>query len=374
MQNRENLKRITIATLLIAGLTVFVALFLCSHCSPELGPVFAASRNSQRSRVLSAGKKLLGRALFAFCNQFPDTRPFLRQYGMRVTKWLPSGPVTIAFPEGDKLRLTNVNASYLTFQLFWFGGGHYEPITRLVLNELVRRGQTFCDIGANIGFFSLALAKDHPQLKIIAFEPNPKLVKILGANIKANGFRNITCEALALSDTEGDAHLYLSNSDMSASLEKSFDYNQSEPVSIRRTTLDLFLEEQQIPGPLLLKVDVEGHERAFLAGAIRTLSTRKPDMICEVAIHYKAGHPLLPLRNLGYRFYKITDVGLELSEEVSPIIRDQFFFPNYLVSTRSVSEVGRINELIRPEIAKIDLKKSSKYFGDNVFPKAREGI
>lgn len=285
-------------------------------------------------------KKHIGRCLFFLCAAFPALRPALRPYGMRVTKWLPNRPVRIVFRNGNSLKLTNVDKNYLSFHLFWMGAEHYEPITRLAMEQIITSEHTFLDIGANIGFFSLNMARNHPEANIFAFEPNPKLVRILAANIEANSFRNIVCEPVAMSDREGEALLFLSNSDMSASLETDFDSNQSPPVKIERTTLDRFVQRMGLKPPLLLKVDVEGHERAFFAGAQQTIATYKPDMICEVAILYKRSNPFMFLKEHGYYFYKITNRGLELSESVLPVIDGHFFFPNYFMSTKT-PDVGR---------------------------------
>lgn len=317
-------------------------------------------------------KKYLSRSLILFCNALPVTKPVLRRYGMRATKWLPVRPVNVQFAEGTVLRLTNININYLTFHLFWVGGDHYEPITRRVIDQLISSEHTFLDIGANIGFFSLVVAKSHPNIKkIIAFEPHPKLVSIINANIQANTFKTITCEPLALSDQEGEALLYLSKSDMSASLNSDFDHDKSPPVLVKCTTLDKYIQSKSLSGPFLLKVDVEGHENAFFRGAVDTIAKFKPDLICEVAIRYKS-NPFLFLKDYGYHFYQITNRGLHLSDRVVPIIEGHFFFPNYLMSTRPPGEIAGLFERIRPSVEAIDLTKTSKYFGQDSYPEARE--
>ncbi len=68
--------------------------------------------------------------------------------------------------------------------------GVYElPLTRRV-TELGRKGGTFIDVGANLGYFSLLWAAAKPGNKCIAFEPSPRNIDILRRNVSRNGFES----------------------------------------------------------------------------------------------------------------------------------------------------------------------------------------
>ena len=322
---------------------------------PSLG-----NQGERHRGLLRRAKQLAGRSLLELCETFPALKPVLRPLGLRTwAQWPADRPYRVSLPDGQTFRLAGRN--YLSFELFWKGTGYYEPITTLVTSSLLRPGDTFLDIGANVGFYSLVLSTLNPLVRITSFEPNPRNFGLLQNNAMLNGYANIRCEPIALSDSEGTARLYLSKSDMSASLVPGFDEGGAlAPVEVRTITLDAYLAKHPTKGRVVIKVDVEGHETAFFRGAARTLSEKRPDIITEVTMPYD---PVVMdfLKKLGYRFYPITDQGLFPTDQLRPVIRDRFVFLNYLVSTRPPEEIARLFAVIAPTVRKLDLRQTSKY-------------
>jgi len=252
---------------------------------------------------------------------------------------------------------------HLSFQLFWTGMDYYEPFTRTVIEMLAERSQSFIDVGANIGFFTMVAGSVNPRLRMFAFEPNPKMFALLSEHKRLNSLTNLTAEAMAVSDTDGTANLFLNGSDMSASLESDFqaDFNpavSSVPVGI--TTLDSYVERQGIRGPLLLKVDVEGHDEAFLEGAQATIAKLRPDLIIEVLSEFDST-ALQRFRDEGYRFYRITNDGLIESRRVTLTKIGDFVFYNYLFTTRPPEVLEEISNRIRDRARHINLYRTSKF-------------
>lgn len=316
-------------------------------------------------------KKIIGRCVVAAAERWPRARPRLRRLGVRTSEDLfGERAVSIPTPQGRSLQLTHLDDSYLSFQLFWHGLEYYEPLTRALLEALVRPGDTFLDVGAHIGFYSLTLGLAVGSTRIIAFEPNPKNLRILQANVAANGLTNIVCEPLAISDCDGAATLYLTESDMSASLMKGFqaeDTQQIGSLEVQTTSLDSYLAKRRIEGALILKVDIEGHEPAFFRGAARTLAARRPDIILEVL--YEPDPALVAqLKSLGYRFYPITDEGLVELEAPKLIKRYPFLFLNHLLSVRPKPEVAELFRRVGQATRGIDLLQTSKHFPKSEWP------
>ncbi len=305
-------------------------------------------------------KRAAGECLFQVCNLFPAaTRPLAR-FGMRTKKeWFRDRIARVQVPDGTSFRLASVGENYLSFQVFWKGAAFYEPITSLVMRELIWPGDTFVDVGANVGFFSLLIAAQKPSLRVIAFEPNPKNHALLTKNAACNGFRHVACESLALSDAAGAAPLYLADSDMSASLRSDFAFHERPPIQVQTTTLDSYLKSRPLSGRLTLKVDVEGAEDAFFRGACNTIVAHRPDIIVEVAVKSAPDYQAF-LRELGYQFYPITDRGLRPTSELQPVVRGNLLFLNYLLSPRPPEVLSELFERIRPEVRKIDLTQTSK--------------
>lgn len=320
-------------------------------------------------------KRHVGKALIFLCDQFPHLKSKFRSWGLRTSKeWFERRVVSAQLPDGRSVRLASVSQNYLSFELFWKGTGYYEPITTLVFQELVRSGDTFLDVGANVGFYSLVLSLMRPEIQVVAFEPNPRIAQLLKSNVAANRFRHVTCESLALSDGDGTATLHLNKSDMSASLRDDFDSNLTDTVQVRTTSLDSYLNRHEIRGRLVVKVDVEGHEEAFFEGARQTLAFKKPDIVTEVAQPYGADATGL-LKDNGYRFYPITDQSLEETETLAPVVREPLVFLNYLLSARPKAEIEAVFEEIRDRVGKIDLTQTSKHADFHALEqmKARQG-
>lgn len=305
-------------------------------------------------------KRCVGNGLFHACNRFPAAKAGLARWGLRSKKeWFANRVANVQLPDGCTLKLTSVGQNYLSFQLFWLGTQFYEPVTTLVLQELLQAGSTFFDVGANVGFYSLVLARRRPELRVVAFEPNPKVHRLLEGNVAVNEFRQITCEPLALSDADGTATLFLSESDHSASLRPDFEAEPSGRLEVPTLTLDTYLDRLQLPlsSRLVIKIDAEGNESAVLAGARQTLASVKPDMVVEVC---QPGQRPPFLTGLGYRAYSITDQGLLETSSWSPHVRGPFVFLNQLLTTRPPEAVADLFNRIHDRVRRIDLRKTSK--------------
>jgi FkbM family methyltransferase len=316
-------------------------------------------------------KKALAYGLVSLAQQLPTMRRHLKPLGMLISPQVfHNRIVSIPMQAGSALQLAHLDESYLAFQLYWRGLDYYEPITRELLQRLLRPGDTFLDLGAHIGFFSLSVGLSVSGLKIIAFEPNPKNFRILEANAAANHLENILCEPLAISDSEGTAVLYLTESDMSASLMKDFqaeDTRQIGNIEVRATTLDNYLRHRNIDGPLVIKVDIEGHEPAFFRGVTATLATQKPDIILEVL--YDQDPVLISwLKSLGYHFYPITDEGFIELEAPKLIKRYPFLFLNHLLSVKPKREIATLFDGVAGAIASLNLLETSKHFPKAIWP------
>lgn len=304
-------------------------------------------------------KRVIGQVLFDSCRVCPTLKPLLRNYGLRTTpEWFSGRVISLKINSWDTLRLAGIESNYLTFELFWKGLTYYEPITMMLARELARSASTFVDAGANIGLYSLVLGRTNPQLRVLAFEPNPRMFELLQKNVMLNHAANTKCVPLALSDHAGTVSLFLSQSDMSASLEADFE-SGTTPTFISAVTLDEYLLHQPVDGEVLIKIDVEGHEPAVFRGAQAFLKHRKPDILCEVTGPMDPAVASL-LARFGYRFYQITDEGLIPAMEMNLVVRNRLLFLNYLLSAKPPQEVAARFEAIAPEVRKIDLSKTSK--------------
>src|SRR6476619_920138 len=88
--------------------------------------------------------------------------------------------------------------------LYWRGLNSWEPETISVFRELVKEARVFVDVGANTGIYSLIGLAANPKLRVIAFEPVPRIRQRLEENLVLNGWQT-RCEIRgeAVSDNLG---------------------------------------------------------------------------------------------------------------------------------------------------------------------------
>src|SRR5690606_14165413 len=85
-----------------------------------------------------------------------------------------------------------------------FTTGEWEPTTSRVVRALLEPGDTFVDIGCNIGYFGLlASSCVGPTGQVIAFEPGPGIRRQLQRNLELNAVANLKLHDIAVSNAVG---------------------------------------------------------------------------------------------------------------------------------------------------------------------------
>jgi FkbM family methyltransferase len=197
-----------------------------------------------------------------------------------------------------------------------FYTGVYEELAINVIKNLMQRGASFVDVGANIGFFAVALGMYATSngFEVVAFEPVSTNIARLKENIELNGLQqSIRVFDCGLSSAETEALITLredfaegAGTGNAAILINDGKDNNFRTEKIRLRTFDAVCEEGNI-NPSVIKVDIEGHEDEFFAGAKRTIELCRPIIFMEVNNYFyrRKGASLEAsiayLRNSGYR-------------------------------------------------------------------------
>ncbi len=150
--------------------------------------------------------------------------------------------------------------------------GTYEPLTMELISDLLRPGDSFVDVGANEGVFSVLASRCVGRGgRVLSIEPQSRLVEVLERNFRENGCENIQLERVALSDSEGKEVMSLSASTNTgaSSFLVTPRFAAKEKVSTR--TLDQVLESRELHRARLAKIDCEGAEVKVIEGALRAL-------------------------------------------------------------------------------------------------------
>ena len=140
------------------------------------------------------------------------------------------------------------------------------------------------DIGANLGLFTYFLSRYSRH--VYAFEPNPYPLRTLRSVID----RNVTIVPIAISDRSGEAELVVPRtpkgwSSNGAGLEKRVS-GPAARLTVNCATLD-DLDYRDVG---FIKIDIEGHEKAALMGAARTIERERPNLFIENEVaHADAG-------------------------------------------------------------------------------------
>lgn len=185
--------------------------------------------------------------------------------------------------------------------------------TEFILKN-IDRSTVFIDVGANIGYFSLAVASKAKC--VVAIEPIPKTFNFLKKNVEFNSLgAQVHLLNIALGNEEGYLEFTDSLGPKNHVLSESKDTTDDKVsrCTVKATTLDNVVEELQLPGIDFIKVDVEGFEYAFLQGAKATLQKFQPVLLMEIEEHRCANYGIDPaeifsmLESLGYRYVVFTE-------------------------------------------------------------------
>ena len=154
----------------------------------------------------------------------------------------------------------------------------YEPSVTKEVCRILRDGQTFVDVGANIGWYTLLGASIVGEKgKVLAIEPEPENFKLLASSICFNQFANVSAVEACVSDNSNMETLYLHAAVSHSTLSKS-----TRSIEVPASTLDELATEYALENIDLLKIDVEGAEAKVLNGALKLIEGRKiKQIICE---------------------------------------------------------------------------------------------
>jgi FkbM family methyltransferase len=161
-----------------------------------------------------------------------------------------------------------------------------ERILELLLGS-AQEGDVVFDVGANVGLYTILLAKAVGQQgEVIAFEPNPESYDHLQDNITLNAVRNVKAFRVALGETNGEAWLYGGQENGDSSLVSPPLGKDLGRRVVEIAGGDSFRKAKKLPVPGVVKIDVEGYEYHVLQGLRHTLARSECRLLCcEVHSH-----------------------------------------------------------------------------------------
>ncbi len=185
------------------------------------------------------------------------------------------------------------------------------------------------DVGANQGFYSLKLAQWFGRVE--AFEPNVRI----GQRLRAYRSPRIRVHDVALSSQSTEAPLHIP---ISAGGTEYTGWGTLDAISLPpsdRIRVDVVplrtLDSFGFEGVVVIKIDVEGHERDVLAGAVDTIRRCRPIILLEVKLAARecVGRLFGELRYILYQAQNNGDLHRLESFCSGPLDAENFFaFPD----------------------------------------------
>ena len=194
-----------------------------------------------------------------------------------------------------------------------------EPVETKLFNDIIKKGEVLVDVGANIGYFTLLMAKlSGPSGMIFSFEPEDKNFEILEKNVKINNYQNVVLEKKGVSDHNGINKFFLSSKNTGMhSLQKIRD--DAKEVKIDVIKLDDYFSTLDLVKKIsLIKIDVEGAEFQVLNGMQTILKNENLKLLIEFIPEHLRKHGTNPvdilkiLENNNFKIYQINENTKEL--------------------------------------------------------------
>jgi len=189
------------------------------------------------------------------------------------------------------------------------------PESRLIGRVVTRFSVNF-DVGANVGVFTLAIAKACQEADVYSFEPAPETFNRLQTNVELNRSLNAHPRRLALGSKPGRGLLQIDPRSPATNRLSGPGNADRNCVEVEVQTVDAQLRQVEGRDLGLLKIDVEGFECDVLMGAADSLrDNRWAAVLIEIcpANLRQAGRSVADLvaicESFGYSLFEVSPEG-----------------------------------------------------------------
>jgi FkbM family methyltransferase len=154
--------------------------------------------------------------------------------------------------------------------IFYFG--FWEPNNTAVISDMLKPGDVFLDVGANIGYYTLLGSSCvGANGQVISVEAAPDIFNLLKENVQMNSCRNVRLVNLAAAENPGTIEVFGgSRWNRGATTTVPSNYATVEAV-VQSAPIDEVLTESERSRLALIKIDIEGGELGVLRRLLKTL-------------------------------------------------------------------------------------------------------
>lgn len=180
-------------------------------------------------------------------------------------------------------------------------------------------GGLIVDVGANVGAWSEAVLRVHPQAEILALEPSPDARQTLERRLAK--YPKATIDPRAAGTRPGRSTFYLTEASHNASLHRplattnelyGWGWDVARHMEVEVVDLDSLVGRRDVQ---LLKIDAQGAEKEVLLGAQRVLSRTAAILIEVTMVSHYEGDTIFP-----WLHDHLTNAGFQLSAFSQPFL------------------------------------------------------
>jgi FkbM family methyltransferase len=156
----------------------------------------------------------------------------------------------------------------------------WELATAAVIREHLKPGGTFVDVGAGLGYYTVLASRALGRAgRVLSFEPHPENYRCMMMGLAAVNAGNVSAYAVALGARLTATRLWANP--VNEGNNRVGGAGNADWLSFGCVTvpLDVFIEA--LPGPVVMKIDVEGGEPDVIAGAHGFISRHRPFIVAE---------------------------------------------------------------------------------------------
>ena len=227
-------------------------------------------------------------------------------YKSRVASELSATNLKIKPVSGLRMFLQPDDTTITPVTIGW---GEWEPTETHWISRMLKKGDTFVDVGANVGYFTLIAASlVGNEGRVIAFEPDPVTFSYLEKNVRLNGLDNVTLVQKAASNESGTLQLFIAAENKGDHRIYQTDEGRTA-IDVEAVSLDDYFDGD--PRPLnVVKIDTQGAEGVILDGMGKTLDANSELILALefwpgafARMGYEAADIVKLLRSHDYHFF-----------------------------------------------------------------------
>lgn len=217
--------------------------------------------------------------------EFVKSREFQLKHlaGAGISSVLPDDRqyVMTELPDGTRFWI-NMQDRYVSRAIHM---DDYERTETAFVRTMVQPGMHVLDIGANLGWFTVLMAKlVGPTGSVTSYEPRTDLFHHLSRTVAENRLHWVCLRNCALGDQAGEVELHWAKDGVNPGGTQLNMKHPEAPMNFKYQKIDMRALDQDIKSKVdFIKIDVEGAEKLVFSGARRVLRESRPVIMAEVS-------------------------------------------------------------------------------------------